>query len=182
LRGNHGSIGGSWPIAISGSPRGHSVRTVTRCRSTQGPTTNLILPSNRASQEPNRPDHHSGGWNELSTRDAQAACRCNSLTSKHTRFFLPNRQSDRCDLPCQGETRHCRPPPFGQKSRVKLLERSRPSAGGYRRTPEDIFQIGIVVFVQAQHGDSLSVSSQLPSHIAVFAAVMGLESETTVGP
>jgi hypothetical protein len=28
---NHGSIRGSWPIAISGSPRGHSVGTVTRC-------------------------------------------------------------------------------------------------------------------------------------------------------
>src|SRR6516162_10471931 len=55
FRGNHGSIRGSWPIAISGSPRGHSVRTVTRCRSTQGRTTYLILPSNRASQEPNRP-------------------------------------------------------------------------------------------------------------------------------
>src|ERR1700741_3284511 len=53
--GNHGSIGGSWPMAISGSPRGHSVITVTRCRSTQGRTTYLILPSNRASQEPNRP-------------------------------------------------------------------------------------------------------------------------------
>src|ERR1700746_2075736 len=25
-RGNHGSIRGSWPIAISGSPRGHSVQ------------------------------------------------------------------------------------------------------------------------------------------------------------
>ena len=45
FRGNHGSIRGSWPIAISGSPRGHSVRTVTRCRSTQGRTTYLILPS-----------------------------------------------------------------------------------------------------------------------------------------
>jgi hypothetical protein len=53
FRGNHGSIRGSWPIAISGSPRGHSVRTVTRCRSTQGRTIYLILPSNRASQEPN---------------------------------------------------------------------------------------------------------------------------------
>ena len=39
------------------------------------------------------------------------------------------------------------------------------------RTLEDIFHIVIVVFVQAEHGDSLSVSSQLPSHIAVFAAV-----------
>ena len=75
-----------WPIAISGSPRGHSVRTVTRCRSTQGRTTYLILPSNRASQEP-KPTTTHGGWNELSTRDAQAACRCNSLASKHTPFF-----------------------------------------------------------------------------------------------
>jgi len=83
--GNHGSIRGSGPIAISGSPRGHSVRTVTRCRSTQGRTIYLILPSNRASQEPNRPPPR--GWNQLSTRDAQAACRCNSLASKHTPFF-----------------------------------------------------------------------------------------------
>src|SRR5580692_11936169 len=55
FRGNHGSIRGSGPIAISGSPREHSVGTVTRCRSTQGRTSYLILPSNRASQEPNRP-------------------------------------------------------------------------------------------------------------------------------
>src|ERR1700741_5050764 len=87
--GNHGSIGGSWPMAISGSPRGHSVITVTRCRSTQGRTTYLILPSNRASQEPNRPPPRRG--DELSTRDAQAACRCNSLASTfggdHSRSF-----------------------------------------------------------------------------------------------
>jgi hypothetical protein len=30
-------------MAISGSPRGHSVITVTRCRSTQGRTSYLIL-------------------------------------------------------------------------------------------------------------------------------------------
>src|SRR5215469_1972033 len=33
---NHGSIRGSWPIAISGYPRGHSVKWVTQCRSTWG--------------------------------------------------------------------------------------------------------------------------------------------------
>ena len=32
LRGNHGSIRGSWPMAISGYPRGHNVKWVTRCR------------------------------------------------------------------------------------------------------------------------------------------------------
>jgi hypothetical protein len=65
---------------------GIACRTVTRCRSTQGWTTYLILPSNRASQE-TEPTTHPGGWNELSTRDAQAACRCNSLASKHAPFF-----------------------------------------------------------------------------------------------
>jgi len=33
---NHGCIRGSWPIAISGYPRGHSVSWVTGCRSTRG--------------------------------------------------------------------------------------------------------------------------------------------------
>jgi hypothetical protein len=75
----------SWPIAISGSPRGHSVRTVTRCRSTQGRTTYLILPSNRASQELNRPP--SRMMERALYQNAQAACRCNSLASKQTPFF-----------------------------------------------------------------------------------------------
>ena len=67
---------------------GIACRTVTRCRSTQGRTSYLILPSNRASQKPNRPPpNHHRRWNELSTRDAQAACRCNLLASKHTPFF-----------------------------------------------------------------------------------------------
>src|SRR4029077_17803470 len=49
LSGNHSSIGGSWPIAISGYPRRHSVQWVTRGRSTQGRSHGLILTSNRAS-------------------------------------------------------------------------------------------------------------------------------------
>ena len=80
-------------------------------------------------------------------------------------------QSHRGPLPCQGKTCHRRSPSFGQKPSVKFLERSRSSAGGYRRALKDIFQIVITVFVQAQNGDSLSVPSQLPSHKAVFAAV-----------
>ena len=84
FRGNHGSIRGSWPIAISGSPRGHSVRTVTGAEHT-GWTTYLSTPlePSVSRTEPTT----TGGWNELSTRDAQAACRCNSLASKHILFF-----------------------------------------------------------------------------------------------
>ncbi len=43
VRGNHGSIRGSRPIAISDYPRRHSVKMVTRCRSTCGPAHRLIL-------------------------------------------------------------------------------------------------------------------------------------------
>src|SRR5215472_19220980 len=38
------SIRGSWPMAISGYPRGHSVSWVTRCQGTQGRSHGLILP------------------------------------------------------------------------------------------------------------------------------------------
>src|SRR6266567_5193573 len=34
---NHGSIRGSWPMAISGYPRGHNVKWVTRCPRHTGP-------------------------------------------------------------------------------------------------------------------------------------------------
>jgi hypothetical protein len=86
FRGNHGSIRGSGPIAISGSPRGHSVENSDSVPKHTG--------SDHLSDTPLEPsvsrtetDHHPRGWNELSTRDAQAACRCNSLASKHTPFF-----------------------------------------------------------------------------------------------
>src|SRR6185312_17174899 len=37
LKVNHGSIRGSWPMAISGYPRGHNVIWVTRCLRHAGP-------------------------------------------------------------------------------------------------------------------------------------------------
>ena len=46
FRGHHGSIRGSWPMAISGSPRGHNVEGVTRCRGTRGRSHGRILFSN----------------------------------------------------------------------------------------------------------------------------------------
>src|ERR1700751_4516035 len=112
----------------------------------------------------------------------RSSCLTMELAGLEARSFLSIPQSERIGLPCQDEPPHRWPPPFRQKCSVKLLERSRSSAGRYRRTLEDIFHIVIVVFVQAQHGDSLSVSSQLPSHIAVLAAIVSLESESTVGP
>jgi hypothetical protein len=47
---------------------------------------------------------------------------------------------------------------------------------------EEILHIGIMVVTQAAHGHALPVSLQFPSDIAVLAAVVGLQRETTVSP
>jgi hypothetical protein len=62
---------------------------VTRCRSTQGRTQRLILTSNRASREPDRPppERIAGDGKALFITDAQASCRCNCVASKSAPFF-----------------------------------------------------------------------------------------------
>ena len=40
----------------------------------------------------------------------------------------------------------------------------------------------VVVVVQTTHADALTVALPLASHVAILAAVMGLDGETTVGP
>lgn len=56
------------------------------------------------------------------------------------------------------------------------------SASGDRSPFEEILHLGIVVVTQATHGHALPVSLQFPSEIAVLAAVVGLQRETTVSP
>ena len=56
------------------------------------------------------------------------------------------------------------------------------SASGDRSPFKEILHIGIVVVTQATHGHPLPVSLQFPSDIAVLAAVVGLQRETTVSP
>jgi hypothetical protein len=58
---HHGSIRGSWPMAISGYPRGHRIDPETRCSTAAHGTPNECidtLPRTRASQEPI--GHHRG--------------------------------------------------------------------------------------------------------------------------
>jgi Transposase DDE domain len=56
------------------------------------------------------------------------------------------------------------------------------SASGDRSPFEEVLHIGIMVVTQAAHGHALLVSLQLPSDIAVLAAVVGIQRETTVSP
>ena len=55
-------------------------------------------------------------------------------------------------------------------------------ASGERSPFEEILHLGIMVVTQAAHRHALPVSLQFPSDIAVLAAVVGLQRETTVGP
>jgi len=108
------------------------------------------------------------------------------LVGVETHSFLPDRQSDRCDLPCQGETRHRRPPPFGQKSSVKLLERSRPSAGGYRQDlrdarPEQVIQPGGRSSFFESHQQAAAQPIDELQNGGIFCFQDGLQDQLTGG-
>jgi len=65
-----------------------------------------------------------------------------------THTFLPDQQSDRCNLACQGEACHRRLHPLGNGGGVELLEWSSYGSGSGRRALEDILQFVIVIGVK----------------------------------
>src|SRR5260370_5085560 len=104
------------------------------------------------------------------------------LCGVEIRSFLPNRLSDAGNLSCQGETRHRRSHPFLKKSNIEIVQGARVSASGDRSPFEEILHIGIMVVTHATHGHALPVSLQFSSDIAVLAAVVGRQRETTISP
>jgi hypothetical protein len=89
---NHGSIRGSWPMAISGYPRGHNVKWVTRCPSTRGriSLTDTPLEPSISRTRPTTTGEISQRWKALLHR------RCSSCLSRQvlwieTHSFLPHR-------------------------------------------------------------------------------------------
>jgi hypothetical protein len=89
---NHSSIGGSWPIAISGYPRGHSVITGTRCRSTQGPTGSTDTHP-RTERLENPIDHHQKESPEMERdlHQRRSSCLLIQFFGVEIHSFLPNR-------------------------------------------------------------------------------------------
>jgi hypothetical protein len=90
--GNHGSIRGSWPMAISGYPRGHNVKWVTRCQSTRGriSLTDTPLEPSISRTRPTTTREISQRWKAFLHR------RCSSCLSRQvlwieTHSFLPHR-------------------------------------------------------------------------------------------
>src|SRR5262249_57337148 len=86
--GDHGSIRDSWPIAISGYPRGPRVGSETTCPRHTAP--NLPAETRSRTRVSREPDGHRlrrfpGGAD--SVQDTQAVCGFRCWASKHTPLF-----------------------------------------------------------------------------------------------
>ena len=99
-----------------------------------------------------------------------------------TDSFLPNNQSDGRDLACQGEARHRWLHASGNANLVELLERSGEGSGPGRGALKDIFQIVIMILVQAADGQELLATSELATHELVFPTAISLQRQAAVGP
>jgi hypothetical protein len=69
----------------------------------------------------------------------RSSCLLFQMLGVETHSFLPDQQSDRRNLPGQGEAGHRRLHPSGNGGGVVFLERSRYGSGSGRRTLENIF-------------------------------------------
>jgi len=99
-----------------------------------------------------------------------------------THSFLPDDQSDGGDLARQGQTCHLRLYPFGNESRVELLEGLLDSSAPNGRTLKEIFQIVVVVFVEPANSYDFLGALELPAHDAVFPTVACLQGQIAVAP
>ena len=111
-----------------------------------------------------------------------SSCLSLQLLGVELHSFLPDGQTDRGYLPCQGETGHRRPYPLLNPSHIKVAQGARTCAGRDGRTFEEILQISIVVVIQTAYRHALAVALQFASHRAVLPTVVGLDCETTAGP
>src|SRR5208283_1210161 len=95
---------------------------------------------------------------------------------------LPNPQTDGCDLAGQGETSHFWLHSFSQQTVIEIMERAGITTGPASRSFEQVFQIMIVVAVEATQLNRFLAPLQLSFHVAVLRTIVGLEPKTAVGP
>src|SRR5271165_2807903 len=86
------------------------------------------------------------------------------------------------NLARQGQPRHLRLHPLLQKLFVKLAKRSLTTAGAGGRTLKQVFQIVVVVQVQAPNEHRLFAALQLTVDEAIVGAAARLQPQPAVGP
>src|SRR5258708_33213146 len=64
-------------------------------------------------------------------------------------LLLPDDQCERGNLPRQGQARHRGFPPLSKQMLIEIVKRSRAAAGSGGCTLENIFEVVIVVLIQA---------------------------------
>src|ERR1700686_3394096 len=174
----------SRPIAFLGYPRGHRIDPETRCQTSAHRAPNECLdtlPRTRASHEPTWPPprHEDLGDHLGSVR--YSSCLRLQLFDVETFLLFPKCQGNGRNLPRQCQTRHLRPHPLGQQSRVEIVERS-SVAGPSGCTLEDFFHLMVVVPIQTTELLWFPGALELSAHKAVLRTVVGLNAQATVGP
>src|SRR5258707_15500986 len=140
------------------------------------------LPRTGASQEPI--GYHRG---MKTLGDHLGSIRCSSclrlqLFDVETFLLFPKCQGDGRDLARQRQTRHLRLHPFGQQTRVEIVERSRATTGPGGRTLEDLLHLMVVISIQPTNLLGFPGALHLSADKAVLRTVMGLNAQATVGP
>src|SRR5215475_15085709 len=96
----------SWPMAISGYPRGHNVKWVTRCRSTQGQISLTDTPLEPNISEPDRSHRRETPQMERPLVRRCSNCLASQLLWVEAHSFLPHGQGNAGDLAGQCQTSH----------------------------------------------------------------------------
>src|SRR5580700_1867586 len=119
-------------------------------------------------------------WKGLCAR--RSSCLLFQMFGVETDSFLPNDQSDGCDLARQRETRHRHLHSFGEQSGVEILKGSWYDTGQGGRTFEDVFQIMVMVGVEPTDGQEFFGTLELSIHETVLGTGSSRQGQTAVGP
>ena len=96
--------------------------------------------------------------------------------------FLPDDESDRCNLSRQGESSHRWLHAFREQAQVEIVERSLSAAGHTRRTFEDGFHIVIMILIEPTNLLGLFRTLELSAHVTVLRTVARIDRQSAVRP
>ena len=96
--------------------------------------------------------------------------------------FLPQDESDRCNLSRQGESSHRWLHAFREQALVEIVERSLSAAGHRRRTLEDGFHIVIMILIAPTNLLGFLAALELSGNVTMLCTVAHIDRQTAVGP
>ena len=181
--GDHSSIRDSWPIAVSGYPRGPRVGCETTCPRHTLRLTNRL----RLALEPECLENRTATarentqrWSGLDQR--HSSCLWFQIFGVEAHSSLPHDQNNSGNFPRQGQPCHLWPHAFGHECRIELCQRAALDRSHYRRLLEQVLQIVIAVLIQPANLCMLLLPSQLVFRYLTVGAGTGHHTQTAIGP